>query len=268
MPKIVFRVFYSFKKYISHWWASHNKKGFGIHSPFVFKLVTKIIHDYTLFYCFADIEKERIRLINDNTLVEVSDLGAGSRVAKSSQRKISQIAKYSLKPAKQAQLLFRLINYFEFSNMLELGTSLGITTSYLSKTNSQSRVISLEGCPQIAQQAKQTLKNLQINNTTIIEGAFEETLPQAIAEFEKLDFVFFDGNHTKQATLEYFELCLPKINNDTLFVFDDIYWNQEMTEAWKSIKSHAKVVVTIDLFHLGLVFFRNELHPQHFKVRF
>jgi predicted O-methyltransferase YrrM len=254
--------------YIKFWLTARNHKGFGIHSPFVFKLVTQVIHDYTPFYCFAEIEAQRKSLLNNNTVIQVNDLGTGKTKNKEKQRKISDLAKNSLKPAKQAQLLFRLINYFGYRNLLELGTSLGITSSYLAKTDSRAKLISLEGCENTASLAHETFEKLKINNVELIPGDFSFTLPQALEQFNKLDFVFFDGNHTKSATLNYFERCLEKIHNETLFVFDDIYLNPGMEAAWESIKKHPQVRVSLNLFHMGLVFFKKELSKQHFNLRF
>lgn len=254
--------------YIKFWFTARNRKGFGIHSPFIFKLATRIIHDYAPFYCYAEIEEERKSLLNNHSFIQVNDLGTGKAKNKSTQRKISALAKNSLKPAKQAQLLFRLINYFGYRNLLEIGTSLGITSSYLAKTDSRAKLISLEGCENTAGLAQETFRKLNINNVELLVGDFSKTLPQALEKFNQLDFVFFDGNHTKSATLNYFEHCLEKIHNETLFVFDDIYLNRDMEAAWESIKNHPQVRVSLNLFHLGLVFFRKELSKQHFNLRF
>ena len=195
-------------------------------------------------------------------------MGTGNTKNKSSRRKISSIAKNSLKPARQAQLLFRLINYFGYRNLLELGTSLGITSSYLAKTDSRAKLITLEGCANTAGLAQKTFEKLNINNAELMVGDFNQTLPQALEKFDKLDFIFFDGNHTKAATLGYFEHCLTKVHNETLLVFDDIYLNCDMEAAWEEIKKHPQVRITLNLFHVGLVFFRKELSRQHFKLRF
>lgn len=254
--------------YLKFWFVARNRKGFGIHSPFVFKLATQIIHDYTPFYCYADIEKERQALLKNHSAIQVNDLGTGKAKNSGTERKVSAIAKKSLKPAKQAQLLFRLINYFGFRNLLEIGTSLGITSSYLAKTDSRAKLITLEGCANTAGLAQTTFEKLNISNIELLVGDFSQTLPQALDKLKELDFVFFDGNHSKPATLAYFELCLTKIHNETLFVFDDIYLNPDMEDAWETIKKHPQVRVTLNLFHLGLVFFRKELTKQHFNLRF
>ncbi|MGD9993897.1 MAG: O-methyltransferase [Salinivirgaceae bacterium] len=254
--------------YIKFWFTARNRKGFGIHSPFVFKLVIQVIHDYTPFYCFAEIEVQRKKLLKNNCEIQVNDLGTGKTKNKGKQRKISELAKNSLKPAKQAQLLFRLINYFGYRNLLEIGTSLGITSSYLAKTDSRAKLISLEGCENTAGLAQETFDKLKLNNIELMRGDFSQTLPQALEKFNQLDFVFFDGNHTKSATLNYFEHCLEKIHNESLFVFDDIYLNGDMEAVWESIKKHPRVRVSLNLFHLGLVFFKKELSKQHFNLRF
>ena len=69
-------------------------------------------------------------------------------------------------------------------------------------------------------------------------------------------------------TLEYFNLCLKKIHNETVFVFDDIHWSEEMEEAWNEIKNHSKVRVSVDLFRMGLIFFRKELSYENYVIKF
>jgi len=255
-------------KYLLHWFKSHNSKGFGIHSPFIFHLVTEIIHDFTPFYCYSSIEKERKKLLTNQNSINVTDYGSGSLVLKNPEKKISGIAKYSLKSQKHAQLLFRLVNHFESKHILELGTSFGITTSYLASVSSRSTVISLEGCPEISKIANSVFNNLDIKNIEIITGNINETLTPALGKLKSIDFVFFDGNHQKQATLNYFNTCLPFAHNNSVFVIDDIHLNKEMEQAWAEIKDIKEVMVTIDLFHLGIVLFKKEFTRQHFKVKF
>ncbi|MBI9067443.1 MAG: class I SAM-dependent methyltransferase [Salinivirgaceae bacterium] len=256
------------KKYIKHWFTSRNSKGFGIHSPFLHHLVTEIIHDYTPFYCYDEIEFERNKLLTNNTTITVEDFGSGSRIFKSKQRIVKDIARISLKPKKHAQLLFRLINHFESKNILEIGTSFGISTSYLAKVSKASNVVTLEGCSKTAEIAQTTFNNLALANISLVIGPFEKTLSAALKKLITIDFVFFDGNHSEQATLNYFEQCLPFINNKTLFVFDDIYLNEGMENVWKKIKKSEHVTATLDLFHMGIVIFRKELTKEHFKVHF
>ncbi|MEO6882398.1 MAG: class I SAM-dependent methyltransferase [Bacteroidia bacterium] len=240
----------------------------GVHSPFVFHLITEIFENKNSFYAFNAIEKLRQKMILSSEIIVVEDFGAGSKNLKTKKRAVKDIAKTSVKPTKYGQLLFRLIHYFEFKNILELGTSLGITTLYLAMPDSNAKVISIEGCPQTAALAKNNFSQIKCKNIELIIGNFDEKLSASINKLQKLDFVFFDGNHRKEATLKYFNECLKAAHNDSLFVFDDIHWSAEMENAWEMIQKNNSVTVTIDLFFMGFVFFRKELTKQDFIVKF
>jgi len=248
--------------YIQHFFKAVDEH--GVHSPFVFDLLTKAIYVKSRFYAYKNIENLREQLIDSSESIQRLDFGTG----KSGTETISRIAKHSGKSPTQAQLLFRLVNYFQPTNVLELGTSLGISTCYLASANSNTNITSIEGCPNTANIAKKNFEILKLKNIKQIIGNFDEALPSFISKTEKLDFVFFDGNHRKEPTISYFNQCITKAHNDSVFIFDDIHWSGEMTEAWEHIKNHPQVTVTLDLFFMGLVFFRKEQSKQHFLIRF
>jgi predicted O-methyltransferase YrrM len=175
------------------------------------------------------------------------------------------MAKTSGITSKRAKLLFRMVRYFNAKNILELGTSLGLAASALSLGNKQACITTIEGCPETAKIAQEQFHTFQLNNIQLMVGSFEKTLPVLTSNL--YDFVYIDGNHTKQATLNYFEMLLPKAHNNTVFIFDDIHWSPEMTEAWKTIIKHPKVTVSIDTFFWGIVFFRKEQAKEHFVIR-
>ncbi len=257
------------KKYLKYYAAAASSKGHGIHSPFVFEFVKFVLNDKKYYECFSAIEAVRKQLLKNNGIIEVEDFGAGSSVIKNTERKISAIAASSLKPKKYGQLLFRIVQFYKLQNVLELGTSFGITTSYLASAGNHPAVISLEGSATIAAVARHNLSTLQLNNATIITGDFAATLVPVLQDNYKTDFVFLDGNHRKAPTLLYFEQLLSTAHNDTIFVFDDIYWSNEMEEAWQKIKEHPAVTLTISLFFIGLVFLKKEFKvKQHFSIRF
>jgi predicted O-methyltransferase YrrM len=240
----------------------------GLHSPFVYKLLDEVILNKNQYYSYEEIESLRAQLLMSDKIITVTDFGAGSHLTPQKKRKVREIAKHSAKPAKYGKLLFRLVEFFKPQNMLELGTSLGISTLYQAKANSDGNFITLEGCPEVAAIAESNFKKLNSNNIKLICGNFSETLPQAIEVLPKLEYVFFDGNHQKEATLDYFNKCLKKSQNESIFIFDDIHWSRGMEEAWEEIKKHHAVTVTIDLFFVGLVFFRKEQVKQDFILRF
>jgi predicted O-methyltransferase YrrM len=146
---------------------------------------------------------------------------------------------------------------------------LGITTSYLSLANPESRLITMEGAKEIGKVAKQNFRNLAIRNIEVIEGNFDNTLASVVNRVSTVDFAFIDGNHRKEPTERYFKELLAKTHNDSILVFDDIHWSSEMEAAWKTIKINAAVTCSIDLFFIGIVFFRKEFKAkQHFAIRF
>lgn len=252
--------------YLNYFFKARNQH--GIHSPFVYELYNNVIKDQTPFYVFSDIESIRAKLLLSNIEIEINDFGAGSTINKSNKRRISDIAKNSLKASKYAQLLFRLVNRFKPTNVLELGTSLGISTMYLAASSSKTHVTTVEGCSNISKVAQINFYKLGLKNIKLINQSFEDFLPDYLKTIPTLDFVFFDGNHTKEATLNYFNLCVEKINQHTIFVFDDIYWSKGMNEAWNEIKHHPKITTTIDLFTVGIIFFNPDLSKEHFVLRY
>ena len=253
-------------KYISYKIKAVSKH--KVHSPFVYDLIIDVFENDNSYYSFPAVELVRKKLLQSKRFLQVDDMGAGSRVFNSNQRKIKSIAKHSAKKPKYAQLLFRMVNYYHPNTILELGTSLGLTTAYLAKARKKAEVYTLEGSPEICEVAKDTFKSLRLNNVQILQGNFNDTLPEILSKITVLDFVFFDGNHQKKPTLDYFNKCLEKANEHSVFVFDDIHWSDEMTEAWEDIKNHSKVTLSVDIFQLGIVFFRSGVEKQHFVLHY
>jgi len=240
-----------------------------VHSPFVFDFITKVMNDDRQYYCYGSIEKLRAQLKLDNTVLTIEDFGAGSRVASHHQRSVSSIAKSALKPRKFSQLFFRMVNYYQPATILELGTSLGITSAYMASAQPNAKVVTMEGAKAVAEVAKKNFKSLELSNIQLVQGNFDDTLPSTLQKLKTVDLAFVDGNHRRDPTLQYFEQLLKKSNGDTILVFDDIHWSAEMEEAWAAIQAHPRVTLTIDLFFIGLVFFRDEQKvKQHFTVRF
>ena len=255
------------KKYLKYYFNASNGKGHGVHSPFVFDFIKNVLNDKKEYNCYQPIEKLRQNLLVNNDVIEVEDFGAGSTVIKTKSRVVKNIAASSLKPKKFSQLLFRMVQYYKKVNILELGTSFGTTTAYLA--SAESVVTTMEGSKNIAAIAKNNFSLLGLNNIEIIEGDFNNTLPVFLSANKYIDFVFLDGNHRKVPTLRYFEEILLNANEETIFVFDDIHWSEEMEHAWEIIKQHEKVTLTIDLFFIGIALLgKNFKANQHFAIRF
>jgi predicted O-methyltransferase YrrM len=243
------------------------KSRHGLHSPFVYNLADTVIYDLAGKKVYGETENFRGGLLADNRTITVTDLGAGSHVNKNRQKKVSDIAAHALKSPRLAQLLYRLAAYLQPQNIIELGTCLGVTTIYLQKAAPGAKVYTLEGSPATAEVAKEAFTKAGLNTIELITGNFDDTLPGVINGLTQLDFVFVDGNHQKDATLKYFEWCLPKAHENTLLIFDDIYWSEGMKQAWAQIKAHPQVTVTVDLFWIGLVFFKKGQAKEDFLVK-
>jgi predicted O-methyltransferase YrrM len=254
------------KAFIQHRLAS--KTRYGVHSPFVYRLVDEVICDFNVGKNFQKIENLREELRKDERLITITDLGAGSHVNNNKQKSVKQIATNALKPPRIAQLISRITNDLKPANIIELGTCLGITTAYLAEAAPKAKIITVEGCPETAKVAKENLQKLSADNVELVIGNFDKILPDILQTMDSLDFIFIDGNHRKDSTLNYFSQCLPKVTDNSLMIFDDIYWSKGMQEAWEEIKNHPAVTVTIDLFWIGLVYFRKSQAKEHFKIKF
>ncbi len=242
------------------------KTGHGTHSPFVFQLLNSVIYNKHRYYAYTEIEEYRKQLLASTEQISCIDFGASAKGNHPIFKNIRIIAKRAVKPPKYGQLLFRLVNFYQSKNILEIGTSLGVTTCYLAAANTDNSVVSLDGCAEAVAIAKKNWTILGVENISVHTGNFNETLPRVLKDIDRLDFVFFDGNHRKDPTLNYFRQCLLKSHEGSVFVVDDIYWSAEMKEAWEVIKQHNQVTVTIDLFFMGLVFFHKGQVKQDFTI--
>lgn len=254
------------KAYLHHLLQAGNRH--DVHSPFVYDLVCQVLRKRTPSGLHGDIELLRKQLLRSTGVITVTDLGAGSRRHHSAERRVRDIAATALKPRRQAEQLARIAAYFSPDTILELGTSLGITTLYMARSAPAATVHTIEGCPATAAIAAGHFRQMHAANIVAHTGSFRDMLPGILDGISQLDLAYIDGHHQGGPTLDYFTQCLAKSHNDTVFIFDDIHWSTDMERAWEVIKAHPSITVTIDLFHFGLVFLRQEQQREHFKLRY
>lgn len=248
---------------------SSNGKGHGVHSPFVYLFIKEVLNKKANHHKLDAIELYRKELLQNNEMVDVWDRGAGSRQSAKSMRSVQQIAKVAIKPKKYSLLLHKIATYYKPSEILEMGTSLGITTCYLAASNNNTKVVTMEGAPSVASKAKNTFSRLGMSNVEMIEGDFDETLPSYLKSIDQLGIAYVDGNHRYAPTINYFKQLLEKAGDQSIIIFDDIHWSKEMEKAWEEIKQDAQVTLTIDLFFIGLVFVRQaQKEKEHFVIRY
>ncbi len=242
-----------------------SKSKHGVHSPFVYELITKCLRLNTNLEKHSNFIKIRNYFLSNKQKIEVTDFGQGSSYFKSNKRRISDIAKIAGIKIKNANTLINIVEYFQPTNILEIGTSLGLATAAIHLGNTTSKITTLEGCTQTSLVANTMFSKFNLNNINLIEGNFSSTLKTVLNK--KYDLIYFDGNHNKEATSTYFKQCLPFIHNNSIFIFDDINWSPSMQNAWEEIKKNEQVTVTINTYYWGIVFFRKEQEKQHFTIR-
>lgn len=252
--------------FVAHFFTA-KRKGHGVHSPFAYRLCEEVFYNQHTFSVFGELNGIRKQLLENTTLLQIEDHGAGSKTMAGKNRRVCDIAAAGISTTRQSELLFRLCNFLNCSTVIELGTALGLNALYLSAVSTNLRVISIEGSEQLARFAQQLAINNKRQNLEIIHGLFDEKLSEIIQNTGPSFLLYIDGNHTREATLRYFEMAVTKAGLDAVIVFDDIYWSPGMTEAWKNIRKHPRVKMSLDLFHSGIIFFRDEIRePVHLKL--
>lgn len=255
-------------KYLKYILLSRHRKGHGIHSPFVFDIVSRIFRNKIDPEVVSYIEEVRKRMISDRRIIPVNDLGAGSEKMKSKFRKVSDIAKYSSVSGKYGVLLSNLATEFGAPLIVELGTSLGISTMYLASTCTGTEVKTIEGSPSVSEIATENFKDSGNKNIEVLTGSFDAVLPVILKSTIKPGLVFIDGNHRKEPVMNYFTQIAEISGSKTVIIIDDIYYSEEMEDAWKQIKRFDKVTVTIDIFRMGIVFFREGISHNDYIIRY
>ncbi len=233
----------------------------GIHSPFVFDLVRHGLKK-PLPKKLREIHRLKKELGRSKTPV-TNNFGTNSGTF-TGEGTLAQIAKTVSVPKKYGQLLYRLAAHFQPDFIVELGSCIGISTAYLAATDIP--VLSVEGNAQFANLAKENLERLALENGTIYNTSFQEFISQELPQLPFIPFLYLDGDHSYEATLEYFHQLLPYTREESIFVLDDIYWSAGMQKAWNEIRLHPSVGISMDFFKFGVLSFKPMIQKQHFYL--
>lgn len=252
-------------RYLSYY--SNAVTAYQVHSPAIYNFITEVMDQERAYYKYGEIEYLRELYLKSEDSIPFIELGAGSKKLSGTTRPIAQIAKTSLSPVKTCRILFNTVKFYNCKNILELGSSLGISTAYLASVDDDTKVISLEGNPASADIARHNAAQLELSNIEIITGSFEETLMPTLDRMKQVDLAYLDGNHSYDATIEYFKKILPYLNENSVIVLDDIYWSDGMLNAWKQLIQHPSVTYSIDIYSSGFLFFTKSMKSkQHFAL--
>ena len=271
--------------FIRHFLTAWNTSGEAIHSPYLFRLVRFVLRDENAYYCFRDIERRRELLLACEDSLGVVDYGsAGSPEGLHVQRRVCDIAKNHLESARVGQVLFRIVNFLHEEEkrplqILELGTSLGITTAYLASVDSRNKVVTMEGSEAVLRVAQGVWRMLKLENIEWIQGNIDDTLYNIYIgergkvkgergkERGELDLAFVDANHTYEATIRYADFLLNRLTEKGILVLDDIHYSEQMERAWSELKADPRVTTSMDLYHVGLLFVDTHYLKRHYRIR-
>jgi predicted O-methyltransferase YrrM len=257
--------FFQAKAFIDYWLDAVDEH--SLQSPFFFDLYTRVIdvgHDLNQFTSIENLRKE---LLGNKKIIQRNSPGSESVPLKNNAATISDIARTSLGPQKFLSLYNRIAKYFLATNIIELGTSFGISTLYLA-TAGNVRVTSFEGSPEIASIARLTFDLAQAKNINLVEGNIDSSLQNNLTSNSKVDLAFIDANHRYEPTLRYFNQILSRLHSRSVVIMDDIHYSEEMQRAWTEIREHKLVYATVDLYRSGLVFFDPSVNKQHVVLQF
>lgn len=255
-------------KYLKYVLTARHQKGHGIHSPFLYQLIRSVFRDRYYYQAYQQIETYFSGIKARSHFIEKNHYGAGSRKSSTRIQAERSLLHSSGVPQKYGRLLFRMVRYLQPANVIELGTSLGVSTCYMAMAIPEAPLYTIEGCVNCFQRANDHFQALNLHHIKPIRGTFYDQLLRLIQEMEQIDFVFIDGHHIRHSTITYLDLILKKSHKDTVVVIDDIHWSKDMTQAWKEIRHHPAVVLSVDLFRMGILFFSKGLTAGHFVIRY
>lgn len=269
------QVLYRAASFALHRLTAWNTRGEGVHSPYLFYIVRMLLYDTNSYYAWKSIEQQRNAMLHTSKLVHTNDYGTGC----SGEKKVQDIARTSLCSMREGQIYFRLVNFLsqQYNNkhsnepltILELGTSLGISTAYLAMPDARNQVITMDGSHDIIEVAKQNWQQLGIENVTCVEANIDDSLADTLINIAHahVSLALIDANHTREATLHYFDQIAKYVRDDSIVIVDDIHHSREMNEAWQQIKHRDDVTATMDLYECGVIFFDHHYLKKHYKLR-
>lgn len=258
---------YTATQYLSHFFRS--KRWDSFHSPFLFSLFTYCCDDRISHPLFESIEKKRRYLSQSAEVIKRHDFGAGTAYPlPDNTDSISRIARHALSLPFQCRFLYRLVSFTTSTQIVELGTSLGISAAYLAIGNPTSRVDTVEGDPGVATAARKVFDQLRLDNIQLHNMSFDTFITNGVSRDRPIDLLFLDGHHTSEALWKYYQALKPCMADQTIIIVDDIYWSADMTAGWKNLIALPEVTQSVDCFHFGLLFFKKDfLNRENHRIR-
>jgi predicted O-methyltransferase YrrM len=253
------------KSFLKHCWNSRGPH--GVHSPFVYHLITVVLRRKNRSPHDKLIESRRASLRKSNESINVVDFGAGSRAQNGRTRTVAGIARTALQSSSHARAICLLAEHAQARTILELGTSLGITTAHVASSLPGASIYTIEGSESVARIARETWDALGLDSIEQTVGSFADQLKNVLEKMPSVDFVILDGDHRGNACLAYIEQILPYTSEHSVLVLDDIYWSPSMTEAWKASIADPRFTLSLDFYDFGVLYQTKGRVKEHFVLR-
>jgi len=226
-------------------------RGFGIHSPFVFSLITNVLREKSLYYDYKRIEQLRDALLDDPSFL----------LNRETQKKIQK----SLTSERHGRFLFRLVNFFHPETLLEIGTGLGVDTLYMASPQKNCRCFTLEEDPLLQDLSGKLFSAQSSSNIELVKGRWRDSLEEALNKIEKLDFVCLNANQ-KQPIHELYKMCRSKMHEQSIFVIRNIRVSKDLYELWEELKKEEKVISAVDMYSMGILLYNPSLTNKHYSL--
>lgn len=257
--------------YIRHLLSARSTAGHGVHSPFIYDFLTTAVRNKSDGHIVSHVEGLRREMLSDIRRIRVTDMGLGSLTKKGEERRVSDIAGSTALPGREAGLLSRIVSGSAFrvpreGIILELGTSLGISTLAMSLAAPKHKVVTVEGCPVLAEIAASNLERHGAENVTVLNMEFSAALRQLRDEGQKVVFSFIDGNHRGTALTEYAGL-IAEMGEEMIVIADDIHLTRDMYRGWKKLVGSGIAPVTMETLRFGILFLIGGLTPGNYRIR-
>lgn len=249
--------------FFNYWLKKEDK--FSIHSPLLFKTYGELF-DFILAKDQLDLDIEECRnsLLDSDEVIEVLDLGAGSKKVNTQKRKVSAITEYSTSSRKTSQLLQYFCSRTQAVQVIELGTCVGLNTKYLAR-ETKGCLATFEGATELARIASLHLTDSSVE---LIVGNISDTLPEYLDRIDFVDFAFIDANHTYDSTLNSLKSLLQKVRSGSIIAIGDIHWSVQMQSAWNEIIEFPEVRLSLDFYEVGILFFEFPGDKEHWVLDF
>jgi hypothetical protein len=219
-----------------------------VHSPFVFDLITNVIEENRLYYCYDPLNAARLQLLRDNR-----EIILGNRT--STIRKILNLNCFA---EQEHRFLFRLANRFQPETIYVAGSDFGLTPLYLTAYSRKSNCIVFEPELAVADIARDCIKKYALASIDICSRIPD--IP------DDIDLIVWGNSFTGVSfSVKEFERFLTNINEDSIMVFSGINRSPENRKNWNAICKHSEVIISLDLYSLGIVFFNPKLYRKIYK---